>query len=221
MVTDAYSSQYLYNVESVDMNRPSVQAGEELILTSPNEDSFSVDGHLVIDIDLFCGEYKGSIIYQHFPANRDLHNFPLEKRIISKDGTGEIIVLYALFNNAMEAHLEIELLTNDKSAVNMHGIIAACTSKILNPAFSSMVFLKKPSFGINVGHKEKIPLSRSVVAVPYESVLYIDFHLVDDDDNDVVEGSVAFDAKPGSESEKRFRGKKGEIVATVTWMGAA
>ncbi|KAK1401391.1 hypothetical protein POM88_000996 [Heracleum sosnowskyi] len=199
MVTDAYSSQYLYNIESVDMNRPSIQPGDELILTSPNEDSFSVDGRLVIVIDLFCGEYKGSISYQYFPANIDLHNFPLEKRIISKDGTGEIIVLYALLSNAMEAHLEIELLTNDKSSVNVHGVVAASTSKILHPPFSSMVFLKKPSFGINVGHKEQIPLSRSVVAVPYESVLYIDFHLVDNDDNDVVEGCVAFDAKPGSE----------------------
>ncbi|KAK1370975.1 hypothetical protein POM88_037067 [Heracleum sosnowskyi] len=148
MVTDAYSSQYLYNIESVDMNRPSIQPGDELILTNPNEDSISVDRSLVIDIDLFCG-------------------------------------------------------------------------KILHPAFSSMVFLKKPNFGINVGHKEQIPLSRSVVAVPYESVLYIDFHLIDDDDNDVVEGCVVFDAIPGSEPEKRFKGKKAEIVATVTWMGAA
>ncbi|MCI60295.1 hypothetical protein A2U01_0081550, partial [Trifolium medium] len=88
----------------------------------------------------------------------------------------------------MEAHLEIELLTNDESAVNVHGVVAASTSTILDPTFSSMVFLKKPSFGINVGHKEKIPLSRSVVAVPYESVLYIEFHLVDDDEKDVVKG---------------------------------
>lgn len=167
MVSDVYSSQHLYKVESVDMNRPSIRPGDELILTSPNEDSISGERHFEVDIDLFSGDYKSSICYEYFPANKKLHNFPLEKRIISKDGTGEIVVLYALFNNAMEAHIEIELLTNDESAVNVHGVVAASTSAIPPPAFSSMVFLKKPGFGINVGYKEQIPLSRSVIAISY------------------------------------------------------
>ncbi|KAK1400427.1 hypothetical protein POM88_000032 [Heracleum sosnowskyi] len=175
VISDDYSSQYLYQVESVDMNRPAIQPRDELILTGPHEESIS-------------------------------RSCPLEKRILSKDGTGEILVLCALFNNAMEAHLEIELLTNDESAINGHGVVAASTSAILQPGFSSTVFMKKPSSGMNVGHKEQIPLSRSVIAVPYESTLFLDFHLLDDDENDIVEGFVEFLAKPGSESKQRFKG---------------
>ncbi|KAK1400402.1 hypothetical protein POM88_000014 [Heracleum sosnowskyi] len=220
VVSDVYLSQHLYQVESVDMNRPAIQPRDELILTSPHEDSISSRGRLNIEVDLFCGDYKSSICYKWFPSNKGLDNCPLEKRILSKDGTGEILVLYALFNNAMEAHLEIELLTNDESAINVHGVIAASSSAILQPGYSSMVFMKKPSYGIKVGHKEQIPLSRSVVAVPYESTLFLDFHLLDDDENDIVEGFFEFLATPGSETEQRFKGAKGEIVATVTWMGA-
>ncbi|KAK1400549.1 hypothetical protein POM88_000154 [Heracleum sosnowskyi] len=49
----------------------------------------------------------------------------------------------------------------------------------------------------------------------------MDFHLLDDDENDIVEGFVEFLAKPGSDLKQHFKGAKGEIVATVTWMGAA
>ncbi|KAK1400396.1 hypothetical protein POM88_000001 [Heracleum sosnowskyi] len=221
VVSDVHSSQYLYQVESVDMNRPAIQPRDELILRGPDKESISSEGRLKIEVDLFCGDYKSSICYKWFPVDKELHNSPLEKRILSKDGSGEILVLYALFNNAMEAHLEIELLTSDESAINVHGVVAASTSAILQPAFSSMVFMKKPSSGMNVRHKERIPLSRSVIAVPYESTLFLDFHLLDDDENDIVAGFVEFLAKPGSESKQRFKGAKGEILATVTWMGAA
>ncbi|KAK1400429.1 hypothetical protein POM88_000034 [Heracleum sosnowskyi] len=207
-----------------DEIKPEKQIGTIVIsddYSSPHEESISSEGCLKIEVDLFCGDYKSSKCYKWFPGNKGLHNCPLEKRILSKDGTGEILVLYALFNNAMEAHLEIELLTNDESAINVHGVVAASTSAILQPGFSSTVFMKKPSSGMNVGHKEQIPLCRSVIAVPYESTLFLDFHLLDDDENDIVEGFVEFLAKPGSESKQRFKGAKGEIVATVTWMGAA
>ncbi|KAK1400421.1 hypothetical protein POM88_000026 [Heracleum sosnowskyi] len=202
------------------MNRPAIQPRDELILRGPDKESISSEGRLKIEVDLFCGDYKSSICYKWFPVDKELHNSPLEKRILSKDGSGEILVLYALFNNAMEAHLEIELLTSDESAINVHGVVAASSSAILQPGYSSMVFMKKPSYGMNVRHKERIPLSRSVVAVPYESTLFLDFHLLDDDENDIVEGFFEFLATPGSETEQRFKGAKGEIVATVTWMGA-
>lgn len=220
VVTDKYLSHYLYQVESVDMNRPAIQPRDELILTGPHEDSISSEGRLKIEVDLFCGDYKSSICYKWFPVSKELHNCPLEERILSKDGTGEILVLYALFDNAMEAHLEIELLTTDESAINVHGVVAASTSAILQPAFSSIVFMKEASYGINVGHKEQIPLSRSVIAIPYESTLFLDFNLVDDDENEIVKGFVEFFAKPGFEKKQRFKGEKGEIVATVTWMGS-
>ncbi|KAK1374890.1 hypothetical protein POM88_031083 [Heracleum sosnowskyi] len=217
-VQDDISSHYLYEVNYVDMTRPTIQPGDELILAGPNLQSFSSD-ILEIDIDLFCGDYKGSICYDCYPCNQRLRNKPIEKRIISKDGTGEILVLYSLFNNSVEAHLEIKLLTNDNSATaNLHGVVAASISDIDRPACSSMLFLKKPGYGINVGRGDPIPLSRSIVAVPYESMLYLDFHLVTGED-DIVEGYLEFDVEPGYKLVKRFSGKKGEFIATVSYEG--
>lgn len=218
-VDDGTTSHYLYKVNDVDTSRPTIQPGDELVLTGPNVRSISSNGPLEIDFDMFCGDYKDSICYECYPWNQRLRNKPIEKRIISKDGTGEILVLYSLFSNSVEAHLKIELLTNDNSAAaNLHGVIAANISDIDRPAFSSMIFLKKPGYGINVGRGDQIPLSRSIVAVPYESVLFLDFHLVTGDD-DIVEGYLEFNVEPSYELVKRFSGEKGEFIATVTFSG--
>ncbi|KAK1400442.1 hypothetical protein POM88_000047 [Heracleum sosnowskyi] len=104
-----------------------------------------------------------------------------------------------------------------------------CQEKIAMVEDQSFLHLKRArdiqkefeEFVEKVGHKEQIPLSRYVVAVPYEFTLFLDFHLLDDDENDIVEGFVEFLAKPGSDLKQHFKGAKGEIVATVTWMGAA
>ncbi|XP_074326437.1 uncharacterized protein LOC141664394 [Apium graveolens] len=217
-VDDGTTSHYLYKVNDVDMSRPSIQPGDELILTGPNVRLISSDGPLEIDFDLFDSDYKDSICYECYPCNPRLKNKPIEKRIISKDGTGEILVLYSLFYNSVEAHLKIKLLTNDNSATaNLHGVIAASISDIDRPAFSSMLYLKKPGYGINLGCGDHIPLSRSIVAVPYGSMLFLDFHLVTGDD-DIVEGYLEFNVKPSDELVKSFSGKKGELVASVTFV---
>lgn len=215
-VDDGITSHYLYKVNDVDLSRPSIQPGDELILTGPNVRSISSNGPLEIDFDLFSGDYKDSISYECYPCNPRLQNKPIEKRIISKDGTGEILVLYSLFNNSVESHLKIKLLTSGKSATaNLHGVIAAKISGFDRAAFSSMLFLKKPGYGINVGRGDHIPLSRSIVSVPYGSMLFLNFQLVTSDD-DIVEGYLEFNVKPSYELVKRFSSVKGEFIATVT-----
>lgn len=215
-VNDGRRCQYLYSVDCVDMTRPPIQPGDEVILTGPDV-GISSNGPLCIDFDLFCGIYKDSIHFETYPSNGLRQNAPREKRILSQDGSGEIVVLYALFDNAMEADVEIKLLTNDNSVVsNIHGVVSATLSDFDQAAFSNLLFFKKPDNGINVAHGDLIPLSRSIIAVPFKSSLFLEFNLLSDNE-ELVHDEVEFHADPSFDSVDRLSTKKGDIIIEITW----
>lgn len=49
---------------------------------------------------------------------------PLQRKIISKEGRGEIGVLFAIFKNATEACLEVKFLPDDDFATGLYGAIS-------------------------------------------------------------------------------------------------
>lgn len=215
-VNDGKRCQYLYSVDSVDMTRPSIQPGDEIILTGPSV-GIKSNGPLSIDFDLFCGDYKDSIYFEYCPSNDSMQNAPREKRILSEDGTGEIVVLYALFDDAMEANVEIKLLTHDNCDVSdIHGVVAATISNFHHAAFTNLLFLKKPCNGIHVAHGDLIPLTTSIIAVPYKSSLFLEFNLCSDNE-EFVHDIVEFHADPSLESVKRLSSKKNDIIIEITW----
>lgn len=216
-VNQGDTCQLLYSVDRVDTTRPSIQPGDEIILTGPAV-AISSHGPLSIDFDLFCGNYKDSIYFESYPTNGLMQNAAREKRILSEDGTGEIVILYALFDNAMEANLEVKLVTDDNSDVrNLHGVVAASVSDFDRAAFVSMLFLKKPQgIGIDVAHGGLIPLSRSTIAVLFKSRLSLEFHLFSGDE-EFVHDTVEFHADPSFKSVGRLSCKKGDIIIEITW----
>lgn len=215
-VSDGRRCQYLYSVDCVDTTRPSIEPGDEIILTGPKVGIRS-SGPLSIDFDLFCGDYKDSIYLECYPSTSLMQNAPREKRILSKDGTGEIVVLYALFDDAMEANVEIKLLTNDNSDVSdFHGVVAATISDFDQPGFTSFLFSRKPCNGIHVTHGELIPLSKSIIAVPFKSSLFLELNLLNDNE-EFIHDIVEFHADPSCESVERLSSKKGDIIIEITW----
>ncbi|KAK1356665.1 hypothetical protein POM88_049921 [Heracleum sosnowskyi] len=113
-VSDGVNDHYLYKVEEVDEGKPSLQQIDELVLSGPTKSSISAQDSLKIDVDLFGGAFKDALYIDDCPTDDFLKKgSPLEMKIVSEDGTGEIYVLYAVFDNAIEAQLETTSRSNN------------------------------------------------------------------------------------------------------------
>lgn len=217
-VSDDVNGHYLYKVEDVDQRKPSLQQIDELLLSGPTKSSISAEESLTIDVDLFGGAFKDSLYIDDCPSDDSLKTgSPLEMKIVSEDGTGEIYVLYAVFDNAIEAQLEVKFLADDDFPIQVYGCVAASTSKIEAPGYSSMLFLERPCGKIEVGPSKLLPLSRSIVAVPLEFELLVDMHLMTGDEIDIYEDTVSFQAQRTGTSIKVVTGKKCKIEVKVCW----
>ncbi|KAK1356657.1 hypothetical protein POM88_049913 [Heracleum sosnowskyi] len=115
-VSDDVNDHYFYKVEEVDEGKPSLQQIDELVLSGPTKSSISAEDSLKIDVDLFGGAFKDALYIDDCPTDDFLKKgSPLEMKIVSEDGTGEIYVLYAVFDNAIEAQLEFIIGGNDET----------------------------------------------------------------------------------------------------------
>lgn len=215
-VNDGVNDQYLYKVEKIDKRNPSIQHLDEIVLTGPRIASISAQDSLTIDVDLFCGVYKDSFCI--YPTSDSVNICsPLERKITSKDGKGEIYLFYAIFDKATVAHLKVKCLADGNFTAEVYGVIAASTSKIRTMESLSMLFIKKPSDKIKVGPCKIFPLSRSIVAVPLESELFLDIHLMTSDEHNIYEGTVKFQAEQTGTCKKIVLGERCKIQVTVTW----
>lgn len=145
---------------------------------------------------------------------RNVHLF--EKKFISKDGRGEVYVLYAIFENATQARIEVKFFTDDGYNPEVYGVVAASTSEIETLEFSSMLFIKKPSDKIKVVHRKPFPLSRSIVVVPLGSELFLDMHLVSRD-KVFLEHAFKLQAKKVGIDKETFKGTRYNINVEVSW----
>ncbi|MCH97580.1 hypothetical protein A2U01_0018575, partial [Trifolium medium] len=93
---------------------------------------------------------------------------------------------YAFFENAVEARIKVKF-SNIKSDFGLYGVIAARTSVIVDPAFSSILFFrdKDEKLQLEVGKDLDITLLRSIVGVPLGSKLILQFGLCTDDNEKI------------------------------------
>lgn len=214
-IDDGVNCQYLYKVNRMYKHKPLVQHMDELVLTGPRNASISANKSITIDVNLFGGTYKDSF---YISTNDTLEICsPLERRIISKDGRGEIIVLYAIFNNATQAHVEVRFLAHDDFTTEIYGVVAASTSKIESSEHTSLLFAKKPSDKIKVQHCKLLPLSRSIIAVPLNSKLNLAIRMMIGDDTNLFEKIVTFQAERTGTHKQLVEGKSCKIQVKVTW----
>lgn len=203
---------YIYNVGNADTRKSSIKHGDQLTLTGPALAPISCpSGFLVIEVDLFCGAFKRSVRIDWAPVPGDECKY-LERRIKSKDGSGEILISFGMFFYATEAFLEVILLTKDNSAASVGGVVAAYSSNSVNLDFSSSLFSNR---NIKVQSGEPIPLSRSIVVVPLRCKLFLDINLCCG--NETIVGTLEFDADLSGTYHKNLLGTKCEIKAKVTW----
>ncbi|XP_074347638.1 uncharacterized protein LOC141686504 [Apium graveolens] len=216
-VNDELNEHYLYKVGRTDKRKPSIRHMDEVMLTGPRISSISTENSLTIDVDLFRGAYKDTFYIKDILNDDSVKIcYPLQRRIISKDGRGEIVILYAIYDNAIEAQLEIKLLADDNFTLEVYGVVAASTTKLDSFEHISMLFLKKPDDKIKVRRRRLLPLSRSIVAVPLETELIVDIHLLTGDENHIFEGTVKFKAERGGTRRQLVEGKKCKILVEVT-----
>jgi hypothetical protein len=105
-------------------------------------------------------------------------------------------MLYAVFENAVEARVKVKF-TDVKSDFSFYGVIASRTSAITHPAYSNILFFKNKDEKMQVesGDVEKdITLLRSIVGVPLESKLFLEFGL-HSDGNKMVQDRLVIDVE--------------------------
>ncbi|KAK1351569.1 hypothetical protein POM88_054256 [Heracleum sosnowskyi] len=173
----------------VDETRETIKHGDEF-------DIMDIKGPIpvhggCVNFDLFCGAYKGSVygIFSDMPYY-SRHEAISENISLDRiDGTGKVVVSMMLYPHATVARVEVML--NDSVAANVYGVISAINDQLVNPSASSVLFLKESEEKrkIILGTEGLIPLSRSRVAVPVGSMLFLDFSLV-------VEGGLSYHPYP-------------------------
>ncbi|XP_074353381.1 uncharacterized protein LOC141692438 [Apium graveolens] len=192
---------YIYNVDNADFSKPSIKRGDQLTLTGPSLAPIScASGMLVIQLDLFCGAFKGS-------KRIDWAPYP--------DGRAEIIIFLGMFYYATEAFIDLSLFTMDTSAVSVGGVVTARPCNSTKPEFSSSLFMENTGRAIKVQSGERIPLSRSIVVLPLKCKLFLDINLSCDDE--IIASTLEFDASLKGTVHKILLGTKCEIKAKVIW----
>lgn len=186
--------QYLYKLNSPDLSRPPITFGDNIVMTVKGPIYCSPYDMIDLKYNLFGGVYKGTKDLD-WSINSPGEVFMREIRLQSDDGFGEIIVTMGQYADATVAELEVRLLdTNSNSEVC--GVIGATNSKLDMPLCTSLLFVKMPDYAIRL-EDGVLPLSKYHVAVPVESVLYVDINLTYNGVDH--KGSLSFDAQKQGE----------------------
>ncbi|KAF8395602.1 hypothetical protein HHK36_019552 [Tetracentron sinense] len=101
-------------------------------------------------------------------------NVPIYENVLGDHGFGSVRVSYIVFSDAVEATVEVTLIIGDEEVpAHVYGSISAGTCNSLEES----VLFKKGSDHIDA--RQLIPLSRSLVAVPLNSVFIVRANLWD------------------------------------------
>lgn len=192
--------QYLYKVDLPDLSRPPITFGDNIVVTVKGPTYCTLYDMIYLKYDLFGGVYKGT---KHLDLSIDRIDSPdevfmREIRLQSDDGFGEIAVTMGQYADATVAGLEVTLLDNNSNS-EVYGVIGATNSELDMPICTSLLFVKMPDYAIRLGDGV-LPLSKSHVAVPVKSVLYVDISLTYNGVDH--KGSLSFDAQKQGEFKK-------------------
>lgn len=174
--------QYLYEVpeekiEDIDMTKASLVHKDDIAVSVKAPTcSFT---KLCMIFYLSSGDYKGDIKLnvEEFIKRCNGQVLCMEKRIISRDCNGEIVVRMGLFANSTVTRLNITL-RNQAVDTDVYGVVVASNSKLeYAPKFGSVLFVRTERHSVKVGENGVIPLSKSLVGVPLDSFLHVDISL--------------------------------------------
>ncbi|XP_074334577.1 uncharacterized protein LOC141672000 [Apium graveolens] len=203
---------------------PLIRSLDHIIPNGPSKASICAKNGFSVNINLFGVIFEEVTI--EYPRH-DMLSTPLTEDLLSEDGTRYLTLFYAIFENAVEAHVSVTL-TNYSDPFYLYGVIAARTSAIDDRAYSSLIFLKGhgEKMKVGTGHDIPIPFSRHIVAVPLKSQLILEFSLnasnnvkeIEDGDK-MVQRIVIFDAKRDGRNDYLidFVEKTGEVKVKVEW----
>lgn len=137
-VSDGYTVACpLYKVIKKEQAKtPSICCGDELILNGPKW-SFVGCESFYIEVDLFNSSFKDTISFEWDSRSDFLYH---KKKLLSEDGTGELLVLYGLFASASQARVCVRLINPGGGVVDVYGVIYANTNRCEHPMFTTMLF---------------------------------------------------------------------------------
>lgn len=126
---------------------------------------------------------------------------------------------YTVFSNAVQATIEVKLINGDgEDPADVYGRITARSSNNNN---ESTLFDWTSDDYKQVRPQDLIPLSRSIVAVPFDSELIVRAKLYDYDtlssDDEIANGTAEFPARTSGIFYKSIYGEYGEVQVKVTW----
>lgn len=206
--------QFLYKVDDVDCHGPSIKYGDSIPITvkGPSVPFFD---YVFIEFDLFCGAYKGKKHLQWDPLPHEVSVRSLF--FTSNDGTGQILVHFGAYANSTVASLEIKL----SAATIVRGVVYASNSALELGHCANVLFTDRSTNGSMVAQDDLIPLSRSFVAVPLHSELYIEVSL--SVDGHLLAGIVSFDPEKEGVCENVLttNDKEENILIKVIWLDIA
>lgn len=218
--------------QQVPFNKQELSPFDHIIPNAAIKSSIRAKHGFSILFYLLRGNVNETIHFK-YPSKRSELCAPQREYILSRDGFRYLQVFYAIFDNAVEARVKVTL-NNKSGPFDLYGFIAARTSAITYPAYSSLIFCRRPELGIKVrlrkGRDRVIPLSRDVVAVPLGHQLILDFSLIDcknekwlnckrvkADDERIVEKTLTFDAIKQGTSTDYIRCSRGTFKVVVSW----
>lgn len=201
--------QYVYKVDDPDTSLPTIRPGDHIPVTLKVPTSSSCETLIDLRYDLFDGAFQGVGDIEWDPPCGD-EAFYRAITLYSTDGFGEILVIIGQFGNGTVAEVEVTLLSD---TTEVYGVIGATNSRLDVPLCTSVLFCKKPENAIRLGGEGGVvPLSKSRVALPLESVLYVDYSLTFNGRD--YTASLDFDAQKQGESTKCV---DDEIQVKVNW----
>lgn len=202
-------TQFLYKLDNVDMEKPSLKYGDPIMLTigPPITKLCQFD----IVFDLFSGAYTGRLEVEWEKLPYDAVSL-WDETIDSDDGTGQICVQYGLFANAAVANVELTLLGNCDST-NVYGYVFASNTRLDLPTRASILFWVNSDNKVQV-RDGVIPLSRSRVGVPLDSEFDLAISLVCDNDECTTKVSLI----PGEPDTFQQNFCEDKLQVRVTWM---
>ncbi|KAF8394863.1 hypothetical protein HHK36_018800 [Tetracentron sinense] len=177
--------QHLYNRIREESESESVDPGDDVLLIGPVR-TISGYGNFVIYVDLMDKDTDLPLVTRGlmpWNVNRygHLYDQPTSGEVDGDYGndydSGSVIVNYIMLTHAVEATVTVTLLVgHGEDPSHVYGRITACNSTFSE---GSLLFRKKSDEHIDVRPGQLIPLSRSVVAVPFNSVLIVQVDMWD------------------------------------------
>ncbi|GAV71063.1 RIP domain-containing protein [Cephalotus follicularis] len=225
IVTDALGFQYIYNRTKRDPE--ALTNDEDAMLTGParpisaygsfNFKAVLTDKHWWSSDD----EISNGRFWWEFTDTTNEYDKPLSRAIDGKDGS--LTVNYIVFRDAVAVSLRVEVIEGSRYK-NVYGELTATNSNFGESSDHKIVLFKRSLDSrqhFNPG--QLVPLSRSVVAVPFSSSLILTANLSTHHeredlrsgvDSEIANGTATFVAQPSGTSERIISGKEGDTVET-------